>query len=327
MRLTDALVSLAALPFDRSLSAASPWQMKLVAELKQELRGLAPRKDEQRETTSEWSGNLGRLRELVLEDDPRRFLRWDVIQRTMFVRYAGYIRHELAALRRRPDWNLRWRPALIESRTGHPVPYLWWPQSSANLIHHAYHIAEFEREAQHRATDLDVVVEFGGGYGNCCRLFHRLGFRGVYVIHDLPQFSALQRFFLRSESIPVQNRIANAATGVICVSSEDQLEAIRPRLRRSRSLFLATWSLSETPSCVRERIRPIAMECRNVFVAYQHQFGGIDNEEYFAQWKADAEFSWRSWEIPHLPRNGYLLGQSPSQSSAAASQCRWGAGG
>ena len=59
-----------------------------------------------------------------------------------------------------------------------------------------------------RARDLSssgVIVEFGGGYGSMCRLLHKLGFSGQYFIYDLPEFVALQRYFLKSIGMPVRD--------------------------------------------------------------------------------------------------------------------------
>jgi hypothetical protein len=44
--------------------------------------------------------------------------------------------------------------------------------------------------------DADCIVEFGGGFGSMCRLIGALGFRGRYVIFDLPPVLALQRYYL-----------------------------------------------------------------------------------------------------------------------------------
>lgn len=53
----------------------------------------------------DWSENLNQLCTHVLGGkDPRFFLRWDVIQNTMFVAYARYLRHELEYLKASPLW-------------------------------------------------------------------------------------------------------------------------------------------------------------------------------------------------------------------------------
>ena len=59
-----------------------------------------------------------------------------------------------------------------------------------------------------------------------CRLFHQLGFSGRYVIYDLPQFSALQAFYLGSVGLPLvdADRLAGADRGVRVLSDPVALE-------------------------------------------------------------------------------------------------------
>jgi hypothetical protein len=44
--------------------------------------------------------------------------------------------------------------------------------------------------------DAPVIVEFGGGYGEMASLIHHLGFHGLYVIIDYPEFLLLQEYYL-----------------------------------------------------------------------------------------------------------------------------------
>ena len=166
-----------------------------------------------------WFGNMNRLRELVLNSDPREFLRWDVIQKTMFVAYSDYLYKELKYLKHLADWKTRWHDAIKESSAGHPTPFVFYPASSGNLIHHAYHVAQFEEKTEIHVDKMDCILEFGGGYGSMCRLFHTLGFKGKYVIFDLPSFSGLQKYYLKTLGIPVQSGVdfMNCKSGrVIC---------------------------------------------------------------------------------------------------------------
>ena len=136
-------------------------------------------------------------------------------------------------------------------------------------------------------SDMSCVVEFGGGYGGMCRLIHRLGFKGRYVIFDLPYFSALQRYYLRSDGQPVGAAadMTTSPTGIACVSSIDDLCMLTERIDDKQSaLFLATWSLSELPIAVRAPILPLLMNMGNVLVGYQERFGQVDNHLFFTDW-------------------------------------------
>jgi hypothetical protein len=129
---------------DKPLPPLSDRERIAVTELQTAFRGL-PIMDVEGVLPTEavWLENMNRIRELVLHHDAREFLRWDVISETMFTDHARYIFPELRYLKRRPDWNTRWGKAILESQVGHPIPYIFSPGTSGNLIHHAYHVAQF----------------------------------------------------------------------------------------------------------------------------------------------------------------------------------------
>jgi len=62
-----------------------------------------------------------------------------------------------------------------------------------------------ERMTGHRISDFNFVFEFGGGYGSFARIAHSLGFRGQWIIHDLPELSALQRMYLGQRGVPISH--------------------------------------------------------------------------------------------------------------------------
>lgn len=260
------------------------------------------------------------LRACVHERDPREFLQWSVIRKSMFVSNPSYVAAEWRYLKGLPDWKSRWRAAIDETPIGRPRPYPRYPRSSGNLIHHAYHVARFENETGVRVDTLKQVFEFGGGYGSMARLFFQLGFKGRYVIFDFPYFSALQRFFLRS--IGMQADLDDACTaqasseqgaGRICCLSDGEL--LRATLAADSPaggrLYLATWSISETPLSVREQIMPQVRDYDYFLIAFQHQFEEIDNRAYFHDWAESmgSGYQWTLLPIEHLPGNSYLFGR------------------
>jgi hypothetical protein len=297
---------------DRPMPAATPRDEALVAELRRRIRALegSPVGDEQ-PSERIWRRFVEQFHDAMGREDPRGFLRWPTIAKAMFVSNQPYLSIELLSLRARRDWRRRWRPALRESPVGHPVPFWALPWSSGNLIHHAYHLTQFEARTGRPADRFPAVFEFGGGYGSMCRLFHQLGFSGRYVIHDLPPFSALQAFYLGSLGLPLvdANRLAGADRGVACVSDPEALERALRWAGTSRALFVATWSLSETPMRVRDTIMPVVADCAGVLIAYWRTFGEMNNHEYFSRWAAGhPEFAWSQRPIVSLPEHFYLFG-------------------
>jgi hypothetical protein len=258
-----------------------------------------------------WIRFVDQFRDALRHEDPREFLRWPTIAKAMFVSNQPYLSLELVALRARRDWRRRWRPALRESPAGRPVPFWALPWSSGNLIHHAYHLAQFETRTGRPADRFGAVVEFGGGYGSMCRLFHQLGFAGRYVIHDLPEFSALQAFYLGSLGLPVIDPgvPAGGERGIALVSEPAALERALRWVDPGQALFLATWSLSETPASVRDAIMPIVARCAGVLIAYWGRFEEMDNHAHFSHWIAQqAGFTWSQRPILTLPGHFYLFG-------------------
>jgi hypothetical protein len=262
----------------------------------------------------EWSKNLMELRMLAIEGDLRRFLRWDVVRRTMFVGHEPWVIKELRHLKRRKDYNARWCPGITESLIGHPPPFIFRRGTSGNLVHHAYHLARFEDLASTSVQSMDFVVEFGGGYGSMCRLFHQLGFAGTYVIYDLPEFSILQTYYLKSLGLPIQKQRGISNSGIYCVSNMEQLQIlVSNRGRGGSSMFIATWSLSECPLHLRAKVLETVGDIDYWLFGYQEKFGNICNVAYFQNLRISyAGLEWHEERIHHLKGNYYLVGKRGS---------------
>jgi hypothetical protein len=261
----------------------------------------------------EWFDNMNQLRQLILTDDPRKFLQWDVVRRTMFIGYERYVSTELKSMKLLSDWNNRWRRTIKESPIGCPMPFVFYPASSANLIHHAYHLSVFEQRTGVKIDALDFVMEFGGGYGSMCRVIHKLGFCGRYIIFDLPLFSALQKYFLSTLGLNVLTleQFLSNKPGILCISDLRELNLVIAHEDFKReSLFIATWSISEAPIKIREAIYPLVPKFKSWLIAYQHRFGEVDNVNFFNSWKTENScYKWFNMPIEHLPGNSYLVGR------------------
>ena len=305
--------SLSAL-YDKPLASPTDREKQLVEELKTTFREFPILETANCPASEkEWYKNVNRLRELVLNNDPREFLRWHAISATMFTKYGSYVTPELKHLKSRPDWESRWCKIIKESSVGHPIPYWQYPSSSGNLIHHAYHLAKFEEETAISTNSINFVFEFGGGYGSMCRLLHNDGFRGEYVIFDLPAFSALQEFFLKSigRTVHSVDSLKTAGNGIVCISDLEQLrEILSSDFTVRNSVFIGTWSISEAPIHLRNLILPLTLSFSGFLISYQDQFEEVNNIDFFRNWKvAQRDIEWHEWEIEHMPKNRYLVGK------------------
>ena len=290
-------------------SQKSSLEQKMADDLRDEIKNFPMLELNQSSADNEWIKHRMKLRSLILQEDPRFFLNWDLIRNTMFVGNAPYITNEIEYLKHGGDWHSCYKNAIIENTIGLPERYNKYKQSSANLIHHAYSIHQFEENAKVEVNKLDLVLEFGGGYGSMCRLFHKMGFKGKYIIFDLDEFGALQKYFLRSSDYNVMdiNEASNSKSGILCISDLNQLQTLLQNDKQG--LFLANRSISETSNDFRKKFMDSIPEFSHYFIAYQKQFGEVDNIDFFSQFaKNTREHNWQNWEIPHLKGNYYLIG-------------------
>ena len=247
-----------------------------------------------------WSDRTKQLDDLITNNSLKSFIRWDIIKRTMFVSNEEYIKNELKYLKDLSDWKSRWSNTIIESPVGCPILYDLYPKSSENLIHHSYHLAKFEEISKIQIDDINFVFEFGGGYGSMCRLFRNLNYTKKYVIFDFPQLSMIQTFYLNALSL---------MDNTLCLSDIEILDTIIPLLVKPKSLFLATWSLSESPIETYNSIIPIMLNFDYFLISYQKHFHGTDIMKRFDELiKRIDNVLWYNFEIENIKDNYYLIG-------------------
>lgn len=249
-----------------------------------------------------WSEYCNNLQKYVQKRDPRNFLNWDIIRYSMF--YGGKI-EELEYVRSLPSWK-KWKEALKESPVGKPQPYKEMPESSGNFIHYAYSLALLEEAFHINIGKTKRIFEFGGGYGGMARLFFNLGFNGEYYIFDLPEFTALQKYYLQSTGLQTLKN-ARATKGISLI---DKIEILQKNPIINADILIGTWSLSETPVSFRSKILSLVKNPNYYLIAYQKDFKGINNIEYFEDFEKNmTNYEWKHFPVKHLPGNYYLLGK------------------
>lgn len=275
-----------------------------IATLRSSIRQLPPLPAAESEADDIWHAYRRSFRATVLTRDPRRFLRWPVLH-PMYRRDAPYIGQWLAYLRAHPDWPSRWRPAIRESAVGDPRPFFDYRPSSGNLLHQAYQVCRFEDLTRVRLSDVDFILEFGGGYGALCRLVHALGFRGTYAIYDFPEFTALQRFYLRAHGLRVAPgpRVEPGRPGIVTVSTLGELDAALEGRRPGPAALVGLWSLSEAPVDLRDAVMARVTTFDVFLFGYHPQFGEVNNTAWFAEVRArlDDGFDWH--DVPVSPHH------------------------
>lgn len=235
----------------------------------------------------------------MVEGDINDFTNWEVMRDTMT--YPTPPQMAMDFLKSMPDWD-KWKKAIEEVPIGNPPLYEFHPQSNGTVVHQANHLAHFLSRTNCKLDSLDTIYEFGAGYGCMCRLIHNLGFTGKYVIMDLPAVIALQRWYLG----------ATVRGQIIYYSESDDFI----REMEDKSLFIATWSLSEVCYSLREKI--LGAVCGNVdymLFGFQGMHREFDNLNYFVQkvMFANPEYRWDLLIAPHILTNRqhhyYMFGE------------------
>ncbi len=284
------------------LPKANDKERTLIKQLRQELNAIAGN-----EAGKTWKDFSMRLRAYSRFFDPRRFLRWHVIRQTMFM--ASAYPPCIEELQKDAQWKNVWQPLIQEDIFGDPIPDPVLPESSGNRIIHAYHLLEMQKATGVRFDQLETIVEFGGGYGSISRLLRKLGFKGNYVFYDLPEFLALQRFYLEGidqKTFSASNFNANEKGQNVLVGTPEDLKKVLASLHKEPSMFIATWSLSESPVSVREQVLPLVSNSSYFLFGYQPQFDTVDNVAFFRQYsKNNQTIEWK--EVFKSMWNGYYL--------------------
>lgn len=158
-------------------------------------------------------------------------------------------------------------------------------------IHHAL---TFEALRQKSILDYDLIIEFGAGIGELAYTIFDLGYMGRYAIVDFPEITKISSFYLDNHSE--------------VYSILDDIKEIPPK-----TLFIATWSLSETDLLFRENVAP-RLKGMDQLIVFQEDFYGINNFDFFVnRWASLTDSFYRMkniWFHAHQGGSWYWIGRS-----------------
>jgi len=230
-----------------------------------------------------WESFITQISERVLSEPIENLLTWPEIKGSMFVSNAKYVRKELKSLRSKDNWNSL-KSVCAEIDVGSPRVFGFYPRASGNLIHHAYLASLLEDLLSIKIKGLDFVFEFGGGYGNMAKVFHKMGFLGTYHIFDFEIFSLIQTWYLTKCGLNINGADSindNKAPNIQCLNSPNEVINNPSNSDWPESLFIGTWSFSETPINYRKLFEGPISNFHYVFITFQNNIEDIDNVEYF----------------------------------------------
>lgn len=279
--------------FSNPLPPPDAREQTLIQELRLGISSLPEEKIDANAPAAEqkWRAFKNTLRTHILEQDPREFRSWEVVRTTMG---ATLSRKHYRTLTRYPFWQ-SWSSKLRNQPLTYQRPSFLNPAIDGTTLYHAFNAAQFTEAFATEPQDVSYIIDFGGGYGSMCALMHSLGFSGTYVLFDWPEFLLLQKFYLQLQGVDISR--------IRFVSSIEMLDELA---LKGNGLLIATWSLSETSLEFRDSFMPHVSPTR-VLIAYQEEFGGIDNKAYFRIYQE--QHSAMVWKERH-PFSGhtYLLG-------------------
>ncbi len=95
--------------------------------------------------------------------------------------------------------------------------------------------------------------------------------------------------------------------GILLINEFKDLDYLLNLVSEDRNkTFIATWSISETPIEIRSSLNKHYKYFNQILIAYQKEFGGINNLEYFNLLSANFDgFDWQTMPLKHIKGNNY----------------------
>tara|TARA_A100001011_G_scaffold379276_1_gene445075 strand:- start:1254 stop:2183 length:930 start_codon:yes stop_codon:yes gene_type:complete len=216
---------------------------------------------------------------LLQSKNLKNFLRKNFIQKMFFLQNRLFIYEELKELKKLKKWNF-YKNLLIEDSIGNPIRFFLYFKSSGNKINHVYHLSVLENELKiDLKKKIKKVFEFGGGYGCMARIFSKINKDIKYTCFDTNYVNLLQYYYLSHNNLNV---------GFIR-NKQFFLNSKFENTNEKNDLFIANWSLSETPIQFRNKFYLKIANSKYIFICFQEKFENINNLKYFNNLKFKLE--------------------------------------
>lgn len=240
-----------------------------------------------------WDKYRQSLRWHARTEPANEFIKWSTVQATMFIGNAPHTPNELKVLIE-SDWE-RWNKLIEDPGVGKPIFSKTYPHASGQYIHQCYLLNYIEQMAGIDITQIDKVVEFGGGYGSMRNIFARAGFKGNYTIFDLPEVLILQEYYLERVLTDIQFEKTTLNALEVSTAHVD--------------LIIGITSVSEMPIATRNMYFDKITADHYFFVA-QPEFYGLKNHAYFEDFRSkNVHLDWDTRQNPlGKPFHEYITG-------------------
>ena len=213
---------------------------------------------------------------LLKSNNLKNFLRKNFIQKMFFVHNRLFIFKELQELKKDKNWPL-YKKLIKEDNVGNPVRYFLYPRSSGNKINHVYHLSVLSRELKINLKKINKVFEFGAGYGCMARIFSKINNKVSYKCFDTYLVNLIQFYYLKHNNLNVG---FNKKNKFHLISNTKEINK-----NFNNTLFIANWSLSETPLKFRSNFFKLIKNSKFILISFQENFENINNLIYFLKLK------------------------------------------
>jgi hypothetical protein len=208
------------------------------------------------------------------------FLRNSYLQKIFFIHNRLFLLIYFLNFFLDKNWQF-WKKLIRENNVGNPLRFFLFSFTSGNKIFQVFHLKFLTKIIDKDIKKFDFILEFGGGYGNMAQIFQRVNKKNKYIIFDLLEVNLLQYYYLKRNGFKVSIN-KDDGSNIILVNSLFLLKKILFKYRLNKnSLFIANWSISETPIRFRKKFKFIYKFFNYQLIAYQKKFEGIDNVSYF----------------------------------------------
>ena len=135
---------------------------------------------------------------------------------------------------------------------------------------------------------INKVFEFGSGYGCMARIFSKINKKIFYICFDTPYVNLLQYYYLKHNDLNVG---FDKTKNFKLMSNLKKNKSYFNNL--SNHLFIANWSLSETPIKYRKNFIKLITKSNLILICFQEKFEGINNLKYFNDLKKRLSHTFR----------------------------------
>jgi len=223
---------------------------------------------------------------LLQKKNLTHFLRNGFIQKMFFIHNRLFIFNELIELKKK-NWKF-YKKLIEEDEVGDPIRYFLYPKSSGNRINHVYHLSVLCEEFNINLKQVNKVFEFGSGYGCMARIFSKINKKIFYICFDTPYVNLLQYYYLKQNDLDVG---FDKTKNFKLMSNLKKNKSYFNNL--SNHLFIANWSLSETPIKYRKNFIKLITKSNLILICFQEKFEGINNLKYFNDLKKRLSHTFR----------------------------------